>query len=87
VIQALGAAGCFAGGLHGREQKGDQNANNRDDNQQFHERKGALFRLEITQPHELALRENRDGEMAWDDVSQKPAKMSLSGIFTKITVW
>ena len=42
VVGALAAAGGFAGGLHGRQEQGDQNANNGDDDEQFHESERAL---------------------------------------------
>jgi hypothetical protein len=39
VVDALRAASGFAGGLNCRQQQGDQDANDRDDDEQFDERK------------------------------------------------
>jgi hypothetical protein len=39
VIAALHAAGCFAGGLHRRQQQGDEHTDDGDHHQQLHERK------------------------------------------------
>jgi hypothetical protein len=36
IVFATGAARSLAGGLHGRQQKRDQNADDGDDDQEFH---------------------------------------------------
>jgi hypothetical protein len=41
VVGALHSPGSFAGRLHRGEQQGDQHADDRNDHQQFHERKAA----------------------------------------------
>ena len=54
VIAALREAGRFAGGLYGRQQKGNQNADDRDNDKQFDERKGAHARWGGSGPHETS---------------------------------
>ena len=41
IIGALGASGGLSGTLHGRQQQGDEHADDRDDHEQFNERKAA----------------------------------------------
>jgi hypothetical protein len=41
VVAALRAAGGFAGCLHGGQEQGDQDCNDRDDDQEFNQRESA----------------------------------------------
>ena len=45
MIQALGSPCRLAGRLHGRQQQGNQDADDRNDDQQFHQRKSTLGSL------------------------------------------
>jgi hypothetical protein len=44
VVAALHSAGGFAGGLHGRQEEGDQDADDRDHDQQLDQRKRTRLR-------------------------------------------
>ena len=43
IIDALGAPGCFASGLNGRQQEGHEDADDRDDNEEFDEREATTI--------------------------------------------
>jgi hypothetical protein len=45
VIAALGAAGRFAGRLHGRQEQSHEHADDRDHHQQFHQRESSAPKI------------------------------------------
>jgi hypothetical protein len=86
VVAALHAPSGFAGRLHGGEQQANQDPNDRNDNQQFHQRK-TQFTIQVFGPmgHDFSNRKERmDDSIERDYETAAINNLPITGIYATL---